>query len=215
MRTTTSVTMPSMPFAADERRPSDRSRARRLRRRARRCRRRCRRRARPRAPTTWFTVKPYLRQCAPPEFSATLPPIVHTLCELTDRARSNSRAARDACEMSRLMTPGCTRMRAVRQVDVEDAVHPRGADDDAAVDRQRAAGEPGARRRAARSASRARAPAHAGRDFFGRRGQHHDARPDAVAEQPVALVGAQLARRADRVARADDGGEAVVKRIGG
>ena len=26
-------------------------------------------------PATWWTVKPYLRQCAPPEFSATLPPI--------------------------------------------------------------------------------------------------------------------------------------------
>ena len=29
-------------------------------------------------PVTWLTVKPYLRQCAPPEFSATLPPIVQT-----------------------------------------------------------------------------------------------------------------------------------------
>ena len=27
---------------------------------------------------TWFAVNPYLRQCAPPEFSATLPPIVQT-----------------------------------------------------------------------------------------------------------------------------------------
>jgi hypothetical protein len=25
--------------------------------------------------STWLVVKPYLRQCAPPEFSATLPPI--------------------------------------------------------------------------------------------------------------------------------------------
>ena len=30
------------------------------------------------SPVTWLTVKPYLRQCAPPEFSATLPPIVQT-----------------------------------------------------------------------------------------------------------------------------------------
>ena len=29
-------------------------------------------------PVTWLTVKPFLRQCAPPEFSATLPPIVQT-----------------------------------------------------------------------------------------------------------------------------------------
>ena len=27
------------------------------------------------APSTWLVVKPYFRQCAPPEFSATLPPI--------------------------------------------------------------------------------------------------------------------------------------------
>ena len=33
------------------------------------------------AASTWLTVKPYFRQCAPPEFSATLPPIVHTCCE--------------------------------------------------------------------------------------------------------------------------------------
>ena len=30
------------------------------------------------ADSTWWVVNPYLRQCAPPEFSATLPPIVHT-----------------------------------------------------------------------------------------------------------------------------------------
>ena len=30
------------------------------------------------AASTWLTVKPCLRQCAPPEFSATLPPIVQT-----------------------------------------------------------------------------------------------------------------------------------------
>ena len=29
-------------------------------------------------PVTWWTVKPCLRQCAPPEFSATLPPIEQT-----------------------------------------------------------------------------------------------------------------------------------------
>src|SRR3984957_17254615 len=29
-------------------------------------------------PVTWCTVKPYLRQCAPPEFSATLPPTEQT-----------------------------------------------------------------------------------------------------------------------------------------
>ena len=33
------------------------------------------------AASTWLTVKPYFRQCAPPEFSATLPPIVQTCCD--------------------------------------------------------------------------------------------------------------------------------------
>jgi hypothetical protein len=28
------------------------------------------------------TVSPYLRQCTPPEFSATLPPMVQAICEL-------------------------------------------------------------------------------------------------------------------------------------
>src|SRR5690606_16868863 len=30
------------------------------------------------SPVTWCTVNPYLTQCAPPEFSATLPPIEQT-----------------------------------------------------------------------------------------------------------------------------------------
>ncbi len=29
-------------------------------------------------PSTWLTVKPYFRQCAPPEFSAIFPPTEHT-----------------------------------------------------------------------------------------------------------------------------------------
>ena len=32
-------------------------------------------------PRTWVVVKPYLRQWAPPAFSATLPPMVQTVCE--------------------------------------------------------------------------------------------------------------------------------------
>ena len=30
------------------------------------------------AAKTWCVVNPYFRQCAPPEFSATLPPMVQT-----------------------------------------------------------------------------------------------------------------------------------------
>ena len=32
-------------------------------------------------PSTLFVVRPYLRQCTPPEFSATLPPIEQAICE--------------------------------------------------------------------------------------------------------------------------------------
>ena len=31
--------------------------------------------------STLWTVRPYLRQCTPPEFSATLPPIEQAICE--------------------------------------------------------------------------------------------------------------------------------------
>ena len=31
--------------------------------------------------STLCTVRPYFRQCTPPEFSATLPPIVHAICD--------------------------------------------------------------------------------------------------------------------------------------
>ena len=70
-RTTTSVAIPSVPSEptktpARSRAPSRSSRT-----------------ASPSARTTrssrtWVDVKPYFRQWAPPEFSATLPPIVHT-----------------------------------------------------------------------------------------------------------------------------------------
>ena len=33
------------------------------------------------SPSTVCTVRPYLRQCTPPEFSATLPPIVQAICD--------------------------------------------------------------------------------------------------------------------------------------
>ena len=33
------------------------------------------------APSVCVTVKPYFRQCAPPEFSATFPPMVQTDCD--------------------------------------------------------------------------------------------------------------------------------------
>ena len=34
-----------------------------------------------RSPSTLLVVMPYFRQCTPPEFSATLPPMVQAICE--------------------------------------------------------------------------------------------------------------------------------------
>ena len=47
-------------------------------------------------PSTWLTVKPYLRQCAPPEFSATLPPMEQT-CWLDGIGRVVVAVRRDRC----------------------------------------------------------------------------------------------------------------------
>jgi hypothetical protein len=33
------------------------------------------------SPSTWFSVTPYFRQCGPPAFVATLPPMVLTCCD--------------------------------------------------------------------------------------------------------------------------------------
>ena len=131
---------PERPLRADERRRADRARCVARRRRARRARRPA---ARPRRPSTWLTVKPYFRQCAPPEFSATLPPIVHTCCDSTDPARSSSRRRDRPRVTSRFVTPARRRLAAV-EVDLEDAVHARERDHDALGDRQRAAREAGA-----------------------------------------------------------------------
>ena len=35
----------------------------------------------PRTRSTLCTVRPYFRQCTPPEFSATLPPMLQAICE--------------------------------------------------------------------------------------------------------------------------------------
>ena len=77
-RSVTSVTMPSMPSlptsAASRSWPGASSAGPPMSTTLPSCRTR-------RAPSTWFTVKPYLRQWAPPEFSATFPPMEQMLCE--------------------------------------------------------------------------------------------------------------------------------------
>ncbi len=74
-RSVAAVTMPIVPSAPhDDARQIVAERVLDARRRAARPRRRA---ARARRASTWLVVTPYLSVCGPPEFSATLPPMVH------------------------------------------------------------------------------------------------------------------------------------------
>src|SRR5690606_3914416 len=62
------------------------------------------------SPVTWFNVTPYFRQCGPPAFSATFPPIVQAACELGSGAYVSPYGA--AARLNRTFTtPGSTRAR--------------------------------------------------------------------------------------------------------
>src|SRR5690606_39890436 len=62
------------------------------------------------SPVTWLLVTPYFRQCGPPAFSATFPPIVQAACELGSGAYVSPYGA--AARLNRTFTtPGSTRAR--------------------------------------------------------------------------------------------------------
>ena len=58
-------------------------------------------------PSTWLVVTPYARQCGPPEFSATLPPMVHAFW-LEGSGAKYKPYLLAAVERSMLTTPGST-----------------------------------------------------------------------------------------------------------
>src|SRR6476620_9459988 len=58
----------------------------------------------------WLSVTPYLRQCGPPAFSATLPPIVHAAWLDGSGAQCNPCGA-TARDNATLTTPGSTTAR--------------------------------------------------------------------------------------------------------
>jgi hypothetical protein len=80
----------------------------------------------------------------------------------------------------------------VLEVDLEHALHPRDHDEDAVVDRQRAAGEPRAGATGDPRHAGARACPHDARDLLRRAGEDGGGRDRVVLQQPVGLVGAQL-----------------------
>ena len=156
------------------------------------------------SPVTWLTVKPFLRQWAPPEFSATLP---------ADRADLLARGIGRVEEAVRRDRPGDVEVRDAGldddplrgEVDLEDPVHPRERDDDSLRNGQRAAGQPGAGAAGDERHAFAGADADDALHLGGRAGEDDELRHRAPAREPVAVVDAELLGLRDHVPGADDG----------
>src|SRR2546421_537634 len=82
----------------------------------------------------------------------------------------------------------------IRNVDVQNAIHPRQADHDAVRDRQGTAGEPRARAAGDEGNAPLVADADDGLNLLRRGGQHDGGRDHAKIREAVALIGAQLLR---------------------
>ena len=97
---------------------------------------------------------------------------------------------------------------AVLEIDLEDSLHPRGRDDDASLDGQRAARKAGAR--PARHDGQPVFPGDLqyGGDLFGRPGQRDEPRGDPEAHERIALVRTELRGVHDAVSRTDDSANA-------
>jgi len=97
----------------------------------------------------------------------------------------------------------------VDRVDLQDLVEPGHADHHAVGDRQRAAGEPGARPARDERHLPLVAHPHGRGHLLGVAGEQHQIRHDAVAREPVALVGPALHGVGDHVR----GGQRLLERL--
>jgi len=147
-------------------------------------------------------VKPYFRQCAPPEFSATLPPIEQTCWRRIGRVVVAE--WRHVFGDVEVRDAGFDRHALVRDIDVHHAVETRQRDDEAAGDRQRSARQPGSMTAGDERHTRAGAQPHDLLDLRGRGGQRHRGRRLAQVRQGVALIRQQLERIVEDVRVADN-----------
>ena len=85
---------------------------------------------------------PYLRQCTPPEFSATLPPIVQAICE-DGIGRIIEAGLADRLRHREIGDAGLDHGNAVIVIDLADAFEFGKPEQNAVAERQRAAGERG------------------------------------------------------------------------
>ncbi len=86
---------------------------------------------------------PYLRQCTPPEFSATLPPMVQAICE-DGIGRVVEAGVLDRLGDREIGHARLDHHHAVVEIDLADAVELRHAEQHAVGERQRAARQRGA-----------------------------------------------------------------------
>ncbi len=97
----------------------------------------------------------------------------------------------------------------VGNVDFEDAIHAREAEDDAVFDGERAAAEAGTGAARDEGNLLAMADADYGLDLFSRRGKQYGAGQDTKIREAVAFVRVEFLGRGDEAAVADDGAEFV------
>ena len=154
------------------------------------------------SPRTWLVVKPYFRQCAPPEFSATLP---------ADRADDLARRVGCVVQVvgghrggdAEVGHPRLDDRALVLRVDGEDRAHPGQPDDDPVGDGQRTAGQAGPRTAGDERDPFPGADPHDRRNLLRARRQHHQRGNHPETGQPVAFIGAKLRRFRDETACAD------------
>ncbi len=147
-------------------------------------------------------VKPYFRQCAPPEFSATFPPIVQTTWLDGSGAKYRLSGA-TAAEMPRLVTPGWTTARwfsastdRISRIRASPMTMP-SATGSAPPDR------PVPAPRATNAMPFAGANPNHCRNLFRADRKHNQRGNDPKTGEPVALISAKLSRLRDQAAFAD------------
>ena len=137
-------------------------------------------------------MTPYFSVCGPPEFVATLPPIVQA-------PGSTGRGVVIAGPLERVGEPDIDHARlhhgvAVAEIDLQDLLHPREHDHHAAADRQAAAGQAGAGpARQERHVVSVAEPHDLG-DLLGRARKDHHVGAVLLDHEAVALVDDQVRR---------------------
>src|SRR6266851_5521605 len=162
-------------------------------------------------PSTCVVVNPYLRQCAPPEFSA-------TLADAADRLRGRIGRVEIFLRLNasgdiQVDDAGLDDHASVQKINLEDVIHSREADNNAILNWESAATQ--ARARAARDKGNFSPMTQADNclDLLSGSGEQDSAGHDAEIRQAVALVSVQLFGRGNQAAFTNNQ-EKLLKNVG-